>query len=89
MRNSHTFPVYNATYAAFSPQPLAEKVRARKKARTGSEIHPVPVRAVIVYCAILAENLFFAKTVIVYGTVCPYLQKSMSLIKAKGMTPLG
>ena len=87
MRNSHTFPVYNATYTAFSPSIPAENVRARKKARTGNEIRPVPVRAVIVYCAILAKRLFFAKTVIVCITVCPYLQKSIPLIKAKGMPP--
>ena len=87
MCNSHTFHVFNATYAAFFPQPLAEKVRVRQKgphwqrntSRAGTSL----------YCAILAENLFFTKTVIVYSTVRPHLQKSIPLIKAKGMNPLG
>ena len=87
MCNSHTFPVFNATYAAFFPQPLARKVRARKK---GPYRQRNTSRAsTSLYCAILAESLFFTKTVIVCSTVCPYLQKSISLIKAKGMEPLG
>ena len=87
MCNSHTFPVFNATYAAFFPQPLARKLHVRQKgpyrqrntSRAGTSL----------YCVILAENLFFTKTVIVYSTIRPYLQKSIPLIKAKGMEPLG
>lgn len=87
MRNSHTFPVYNATYAAFSPQPLAEKVRVRPK---GPYQQRNTSRACTsLFCVSLAESLFFTKTVIVYSTIRPYLQKSIPLIKAKGMNSLG
>ena len=81
------FPFSDATYAAFSPSiPGRKRARPQKDPRRQRNISRAGTSR---YCAILAENLFFAKTVIVYGTVCPYLQKSMSLIKAKGMEPLG